>query len=41
MEIPKFGMRHPAADGGFPNAHLGMKKIDWDGDELARIIAEL
>jgi hypothetical protein len=41
LRIPKFGIRHPAAHGGFPNAHSGMKEIDWDPDELARVIAEL
>jgi hypothetical protein len=41
LQIPKFGMRHPAAHGGFPNAHVGMKEIGWDMYELARIIAEL
>jgi hypothetical protein len=41
LKIPKFGTRHPDARGGFPNAHRGMREIDWDGDALARAIADL
>jgi hypothetical protein len=41
LGVPKFGIRHPAAHGGFPNAHRGMREIDWDGEELARAVAEL
>jgi hypothetical protein len=41
LQIPKFGIRHPAANGGFPNAHRGMNEIDWDRNELARVLALL
>ncbi|HEX8831279.1 MAG TPA: TIR domain-containing protein [Longimicrobium sp.] len=41
LKIRKFGMRHPAAKGGFPNAHAGMQEIPWDPAEMARIIDAL
>jgi hypothetical protein len=41
LGIPKYGMRHPARRGGFPNAHVGMKEIAWSGTELAKVVSGL
>jgi hypothetical protein len=41
LHIPKFGMRHPSRRGGFPNAHLGMKEIEWSRTELAEVVTGL
>jgi hypothetical protein len=41
LQIPKFGIRHPSAHGGFPVAHVGMREIEWDGNQIAKVVAEL
>jgi hypothetical protein len=41
LRIPKFGIRHPSHHGGFPNAHRGMTEIEWNREELARVVADL
>ncbi|HEX2206793.1 MAG TPA: TIR domain-containing protein [Longimicrobium sp.] len=41
LRIPKFGIRHPSRRGGFPNAHKGMREIDWSPEELAKVVREL
>lgn len=37
--IPKAGVRHPAKPGGLPNAHAGMREVNWNGTELAELVA--
>ncbi len=39
LQRPKAGVHHPSHRGGFPNAHAGMREVEWDGDELAELVA--
>ena len=39
--IPKFQIRHPKATGGPPNAHAGMREIEWKRDAVAAVINPL
>ena len=41
LQIPKYGIRHPTRQGGFPNAHRGMAEIPWDRTALATVINTL
>jgi hypothetical protein len=39
FQIPKAGVHHPNHRGGFPNAHVGMKEVEWNGPKLAELVA--